>query len=117
DVGLMHTPPISSAYGASKGAVISYTRLLATAWGSHRIRANIVNPLIMSPMYEEFLASMTPEQTAAFQNHLQDTVPLGGTLGDGKTDLAPVLAFLVSDAAKFVTAQIIGVNGGLNPGR
>jgi NAD(P)-dependent dehydrogenase (short-subunit alcohol dehydrogenase family) len=117
DVGLMTTPPVSTAYGATKGAIISYTRLLAASWGAHRIRANVVNPLINTPMNEEFLKSLDPERRTAFEAHLKATVPLGGTLGDGPTDLAPVLAFLVSDAAKFVTAQIIGVNGGLNSGR
>ena len=117
DVGLMHTPPTSTAYGATKGAVISYTRLIAAAWGKHAIRANVVNPLIRTPMYDEFVASMNAEANAAFQEHLRVTVPLGGTLGDARQDLAPVLEFLVSDAARFITAQIIGVNGGMNPGR
>jgi NAD(P)-dependent dehydrogenase (short-subunit alcohol dehydrogenase family) len=39
-------------------------------------------------------------------------IPLGGKLGDPDIDLAPVLIFLASDASKFVTAQIISVNGG-----
>ena len=117
DVALMNTPPVSTAYGATKGAVISYTRLLAASWGSYRIRANVLNPLINTPMNEEFMKSLDPVQRKAFEEHLRATVPLGGTLGDGPTDLAPVVAFLVSDASKFVTAQIIGVNGGLNSGR
>jgi NAD(P)-dependent dehydrogenase (short-subunit alcohol dehydrogenase family) len=117
DVGLMNTPPVSTAYGATKGAVISYTRLLAGSWGAYRIRANVVNPLINTPMNEEFQKSLDPAQRKAFEEHLKATVPLGGTLGDGPTDLAPVVAFLVSDASKFVTAQIIGVNGGLASGR
>jgi NAD(P)-dependent dehydrogenase (short-subunit alcohol dehydrogenase family) len=117
DVGLMHTPVASTAYGATKGAIISYTRLIASAWGKHAIRANVVNPLIRTPMYDEFVTSLDPAQLAAYQEQLRATVPLGGTLGDAALDLAPVLEFLVSDAARFVTAQIIGVNGGFNPGR
>lgn len=117
DVGLMTVPPVSSAYGATKGAIISYTRLIAAAWGCHGIRANVINPLIRTPMYDEFINSLSAEQREGFENHLKATVPLGGTLGDGERDLAPVVEFMVSDASRFVTAQIIGVNGGNNPGR
>jgi NAD(P)-dependent dehydrogenase (short-subunit alcohol dehydrogenase family) len=37
--------------------------------------------------------------------------------GDAETDIAPVLVFLVSDASRFITAQIIGVDGGVTPVR
>lgn len=117
DTALTAIPPNSTAYGATKGAVISYTRLIANGWGAHRIRANVINPLIATPMYREFIASLNDAEKAAFAAHLQATVPLGGDMGDGPTDLAPVIAFLMSSASKFVTGQIIGVNGGLNPGR
>src|SRR5262249_12056854 len=103
DVGLMDRPPTNIGYGATKGAIISYTRLLANGWGQYRIRANVVNPLIRTPLYDEFMASLTADQRTSFEDGLKATVPLGGTLGDGATDLAPVLAFLASDASKFVT--------------
>lgn len=117
DVGLMDRPATNIAYGATKGAIISYTRLLANGWGQYNIRANVVNPLIRTPMYDEFLADLSAEQRRAYEDGLKEAVPLGGTMGDGPTDLAPVLAFLASDASKFITSQIIGVNGGLNPAR
>jgi len=43
---------------------------------------------------------------------MRAVIPLGGKLGNPETDLAPVLAFLASDAARFITGQIISVNGG-----
>jgi len=117
DVGLSIVPPNTTAYGATKGAVISYTRLIAAGWGQYGIRANVLNPLMVTPMYEEFLASMDDTQRAAFQNHLKMTVPLGGRLGDAETEMAPVVAFFISDASRFISAQVVGVNGGSNPGR
>jgi NAD(P)-dependent dehydrogenase (short-subunit alcohol dehydrogenase family) len=36
-------------------------------------------------------------------------------MGDIETELAPVLQFLMSDAAKYITSQIIAVDGGLCP--
>ena len=44
---------------------------------------------------------------------LKESIPLGGKLGDPLADLAPVLAFLASDASKFITGQTIAVDGGL----
>ena len=40
-------------------------------------------------------------------------VPLGGKLGDPDADLGPVMVFLASDDARFITGQIISVNGGI----
>jgi hypothetical protein len=39
-------------------------------------------------------------------------IPLGGELGDPDRDLAPVLVFMVSEGSRFITGQIISVNGG-----
>lgn len=117
DNGLSTMPPTTSVYSATKGAVMSYTRMLASGWGQYGIRANVLNPLMVTPMYEEFVVSMTPEQKADFDAQLKLTVPLGARFGDAATEMAPVVAFFISDASKFITAQILGVNGGLNPGR
>ena len=53
------------------------------------------------------------EELAALDATFAALIPLGGKLGDPSTDLAPVLVFLASDASKFITGQIISVNGGL----
>lgn len=64
-------------------------------------------------MYDEHRARLTPEELAAHDETMARLIPLGGKLGDPNTDLAPAIAFLVSDASKVITAQIIAVNGGL----
>jgi NAD(P)-dependent dehydrogenase (short-subunit alcohol dehydrogenase family) len=40
-------------------------------------------------------------------------IPLGGAFGDAERDLAPVLAFLSGDDARFITGQLIAIDGGL----
>jgi 2-hydroxycyclohexanecarboxyl-CoA dehydrogenase len=40
-------------------------------------------------------------------------IPLGGKLGDPDRDMAPVLVFLLSDGARFITGQTLAVDGGL----
>jgi NAD(P)-dependent dehydrogenase (short-subunit alcohol dehydrogenase family) len=99
-------------YSASKGAVISYSRALAYDWAKVGIRVNSLAPAIWTPMYDEHRARFTKDELAAHDEMMKVTIPLGGRLGDPDTDLAPVLVFLASDASKFITGQIISVNGG-----
>jgi NAD(P)-dependent dehydrogenase (short-subunit alcohol dehydrogenase family) len=44
---------------------------------------------------------------------IYSSVPLGGRLGDPERDFAPVMVFLAGDGARFITGQVIAVNGGL----
>ncbi|WP_280424708.1 SDR family NAD(P)-dependent oxidoreductase [Nocardia carnea] len=113
DSALMDDPLLSASYSASKGAVISYTRTIAREWARFGIRANSVNPVVMTPNVEEFRSKMSPEERAQYAQEIDAQIPLGGQLGDIETDLAPVLLFLASDASRFITSQIIPVNGGL----
>ena len=62
----------------------------------------------------ERLASMFPLGSRRFPP-TDEELPVG--FGDPDSDLAPVLVFLVGDGARFLTAQIIAVDGGLTPGR
>ncbi|MFB9859497.1 SDR family NAD(P)-dependent oxidoreductase [Paenarthrobacter aurescens] len=114
--GALKSEPVGlSAYSASKGAVISYTRSIGLEWAPYRIRCNSVNPVVHTPGADEIDTKTTPELREAFHRQVHDKVPLGGKLGDVETDLAPVFQFLASDASKFITSQIIAVDGGLLP--
>ncbi len=107
--------PNSALYATSKGAVLSWTRTVAYEWASKfNIRCNCVNPTIKTPMYEQYLASLSAGE---LENHLASEklrVPLGGAMGDVDRDMAPVMVFLASDASRFINGQIICVNGGRN---
>ncbi|RVT89736.1 SDR family NAD(P)-dependent oxidoreductase [Sphingomonas crocodyli] len=104
-------------YSASKAAVISYTRTLAHEWGRFNIRANCVMPLAWTPMFDERRARFkTPEELAAYDARIASLIPLG-RMGDPESDLAPALVFLASDAARYISAQNLGVNGGSAWGR
>jgi NAD(P)-dependent dehydrogenase (short-subunit alcohol dehydrogenase family) len=92
---------------------MALTRTIAGDWGRYGIRANSVVPAIWTPMFDEARGRMSAEELAALDATFAALIPLGGKLGDPSTDLAPVLVFLASDASKFITGQIISVNGGL----
>ncbi len=102
-----------SIYSASKGAVHSWTRSVASAWGPHGIRVNAILPIIATPMYEKNLASMTPEELEVYTKNTIKAIPLGGKYGDPDKDFAPVMVFFASDASHFINGQLIPVDGGL----
>lgn len=104
--------PNGATYAASKGAVTAWTRSLAVEWAPFGIRANVVHPSAATPMVEQHLTKMTDEEKLAYDELLRKKVPLGGKFGDPDRDIAPVITFLVSDSARFVTGQNIAVNGG-----
>ena len=92
---------------------MSWTRTAAAEWGGDNITVNALLPAMWTPMYEEFRSRMRPENLAAHDAAMAARVPLGGRLGDPDRDLGPVMVFLASDGSRFITGQLISVNGGL----
>jgi NAD(P)-dependent dehydrogenase (short-subunit alcohol dehydrogenase family) len=95
-----------SAYVAAKGAISSLTRQWATEWAKHGIRVNAIMPTFVdTPQVASLLADPT------FKAGIVGRIPMGRV---GETsDLVGPAIFLVSDAASFVTGQILGIDGGL----
>ena len=90
-------------YSASKAALIGLTKALAKEVGPSGIRINCVSPGVIrtamtTPLGEETLDALAEE------------TPLS-RIGTAE-EVASAVAFLASDAASFITGQIIGVNGG-----
>jgi NAD(P)-dependent dehydrogenase (short-subunit alcohol dehydrogenase family) len=113
DAGLLANAGVGH-YAASKGAVMSWTRSIASEWAPFGITANSLVPAMWTPMYENFRSHLTTEALAAHDARMAGVIPLGGKLGDPERDLAPVMVFLASEGARFITGQLIAVNGGLN---
>jgi len=95
--------PGNSAYNAAKGAQIGLTRTWARELGTYGITVNVVAPGWIPVERHEEVASDAREAYAA-------EVPLG-RMGTPE-DLADVVAFVASDAARFITGERITVNGG-----
>ena len=92
-----------AAYSASKGGVIALTKALAKELGPSGIRVNSVSPGCIET---DMMARFSPAELDA----LRDETPLE-SLGS-PADVAWCVRFLASPAARFITGQTIGVNGG-----
>ncbi len=94
------------AYGTVKGALRGFTKSLALEEGPHGVNVTAVSPLAVTPALAKAYAS-NPE----LEGRLQQLVPLGW-VGDPLLDIAPVIAFLLGEGARYVTGQTLVVDGG-----
>lgn len=104
--------PTSAAYSSAKGAVHAWTRTAAGTWGKDGIRVNAILPAIATPMFHQARKNMTPEQNENSYWRNMQSIALGEEYGDADEDLGPVMVFMASDASKFITGQLIPVDGG-----
>ena len=91
-------------YAASKAAIIGFTKSIAREYANRAITANVVAPGFIK-------TAMTDQLTDDVQTKLKEQIPLG-RLGTPE-DIAQAVAFLASDAAAYVTGQVLHVNGGM----
>ncbi len=93
------------AYGISKAAEIGMTRHLAVEWGPAGVRVNCIAPGVIRTRFARVLYE-SPEMSEP----LIDATPLG-RVGE-VDDIAGAAVFLCSDASRFVTGQVLVIDGG-----
>ena len=91
-------------YAASKAGIIGFTKSLARELGSRNVRANVVAPGYVKTQ----LTDVLPEEATGA---MLENTPLG-RLGEPE-DVAGAVRFLCSDAASFITGEVLLVDGGL----
>ena len=95
-------------YSAAKEGVRSLTRTAAREWGEFGVTVNCVCPA--SVAHRMPVAEEGSERARAFAE-MYANHPLGRD-GDPEDDIAPVVAFLLSDASQYLTGQTLMVDGG-----
>jgi len=91
-------------YAASKAGIIGFTKSMAKELGSINIRVNAVAPGFIQ-------SKMTEAMTEEARENLFRMIPLG-SLGE-PADVANAVVFLASSAARYITGQVLQVDGGL----
>jgi 3-oxoacyl-[acyl-carrier protein] reductase len=97
--------PGVAAYAAAKGGLLTYTKSLAKELAPHGVRVNGIAPgVIATPYHERYSPAEVMQRLVAL-------IPLGraGT----SEEIADVIVFLASPAARYITGETIEVNGGM----
>lgn len=98
--------PIAGPYGASKAAIVQFTRTLATSWAEDGIQVNAVLPGYI----ESEMSAELRKNVPGFNERIMARTPSArwGT----PADLAGIAVFLASAASDFITGIAIPVDGG-----
>lgn len=91
-------------YSASKAGLIGFTKAVARELAGRSVTCNAVAPGFIT-------TDMTDELPENVKEAVMAKIPLGG-FGE-TTDIAEVVAFLASPAARYITGQVIAVDGGM----
>ncbi len=112
-IGAIRPRPLITAYNATKGAVITMTRGLATELAQHGIRVNAVNPVAADTDFMKGPSGGRKLDDAG-RDVLEKTIPLGRLAEPA--DVAAAVAYLASDDASFLTGVCLDVDGGRSIG-
>lgn len=93
-------------YNIAKMGLVGLTRSGAVEWGRFNIRVNCIAPTGLGQVFAELVETVPGFLEAATKN-----CPLGRA-GDPEEDIGPVVSFLASDMSRFVTGEMINVDGG-----
>ncbi|MBM3674904.1 MAG: SDR family oxidoreductase [Actinobacteria bacterium] len=114
--GAIDTPaPTLACYGMTKAAVAMLTKTLAWEGGPLGIRCNAIAPGVIETNFSrhnfvDAQGNVDPEKLEAYRTRFGRMTPLG-RVGEAQ-DVANTILYLVSDAASYMTGQILRPNGG-----
>lgn len=92
-------------YAASKGAVNALTKSLASEFASRNITVNAIAPGMVN-------TDMSSAVRSAFGDKIKEKIPMGSFAEPG--EIAACAVFLASDEARYITGQVIAIDGGIS---
>jgi NAD(P)-dependent dehydrogenase (short-subunit alcohol dehydrogenase family) len=109
-VNAFSADPLLPVYGATKAAIIGYTKSVATAYGPHGIRANAICPGdVDTELNRAFFAAH--EDPVAFRARVEREYPVRRIASTD--EIARIAVFLASDDASFVSGTEVVVDGAI----
>ena len=94
-------------YAAAKAAVIGFTKSIAAYYAAQNIRCNVLAPaLVETPM------AVRAMQNKAIMKYIKTKQPLDGGRVGAPGDVDAIAAYFMSDASRFVTGQVLAIDGG-----
>ena len=93
-------------YNIAKAALLGLTRSAAVEWGRFNIRVNAIAPTGLGQVFARLV-----EEVPGFLESATGNCPLLRA-GDPEKDIGPVVTFLASDMSRFITGEMINVDGG-----
>jgi NAD(P)-dependent dehydrogenase (short-subunit alcohol dehydrogenase family) len=102
--------PRSAAHGASKAGEIQFAKVLALELGKYNITCNVV-----SPGLTDISGISRSSQTREYQEAHNQMVPLGRLATPD--EVADAVLFFASDKARFITGQMVNIDGGYSAGK
>lgn len=110
-IGAVQPPPGFCAYGASKGGVNTLTKSAALEGAAFGVRVNSIMP---GPIDNTNLFNNLTGSAPQMKEQMQNGIPLR-RVGHPE-DIAEMVVYFCSDAASFITGQVIAVDGGMTLG-
>lgn len=95
-------------YNINKMGILGLTRSAAVEWGRFNIRVNAIAPTGMGQVFAQLV-----KDVPGFLDMATSTNPLKRA-GDPERDIGPVVVFLASEMSRFITGEMINVDGGQN---
>jgi NAD(P)-dependent dehydrogenase (short-subunit alcohol dehydrogenase family) len=109
-VNAFSADPLLPVYGATKAAIIGYTKSVAVAYGPHGIRANAICPGDVDTELNRAFFEAHPDPVA-FRTSVEREYPVRRIASTD--EIARVAVFLASDDAAFVNGEALVVDGGI----
>jgi NAD(P)-dependent dehydrogenase (short-subunit alcohol dehydrogenase family) len=100
--------PGYAAYGATKEAIRTLTRVAAREWGPDGVRVNAISPSARTPAFDRWQVEHPEEAAARIAR-----IPLG-RLGDAELDIGAAVVFLTGSSATYITGTTLVIDGGVH---
>jgi NAD(P)-dependent dehydrogenase (short-subunit alcohol dehydrogenase family) len=97
---------LNSDYNVAKSAILGLTRSAAAEWGRFNILVNAIAPTAVGTVFLKIA-----EENPGFWEAINANSPVG-RVGDPEEDIAPVVVFLASEASRYMTGELLHVDGG-----